>query len=337
MDIAMHIKVGRRRMVLTLMSIMFIASFIAPGLVVGQQKYLYDDLFGVSFPDANNGWACGRWGTILHTADGGSTWEKQKSTTTYTLSSICFADARNGWAVGDKGTILHTADAGKTWQKQNSPVPLFLMDVVFLTPSKGWIVTEQTTVLFTADGGATWDIQFQDQDFILKAVSFADEMNGWAVGEYGYIYHTASGGVTWEKQAGFFDISDVDGLIVAGTYLFDVDAVDAQTVWAAGIEGYIIKSEDSGKTWVEVKTGLPKTHLFSLLAQSKDAAIIGGDGVVAYTADGGRSWQQAQCEPPVVYSWLYRIEQVTGGTFVTVGREGDIYLGNLTTWNKAQY
>ena len=36
-----------------------------------------NNLFGVSFPDASNGWAAGANGTILHTFDGGATWEPQ--------------------------------------------------------------------------------------------------------------------------------------------------------------------------------------------------------------------------------------------------------------------
>ncbi|MBI5439937.1 MAG: hypothetical protein HY900_01865, partial [Deltaproteobacteria bacterium] len=84
---------------------------------------IQDDLFSVSFPTASQGWAVGRWGTVLHTADGGTTWEKQKTGVDDTLASVSFVDAQNGWAVGDRGTILHTANGGKTWEKQKSPVP----------------------------------------------------------------------------------------------------------------------------------------------------------------------------------------------------------------------
>jgi len=54
---------------------------------VSQMKPSYD-LLSVAFPTRNDGWACGRWGTMLHTADGGKTWEYQKTGTDYTLSSI---------------------------------------------------------------------------------------------------------------------------------------------------------------------------------------------------------------------------------------------------------
>ena len=67
------------------------------------QPRLTDDLFSVSFANAKDGWAAGRWGTVLHTADGGQTWEKQKTGVDFTLSSVSFVDPQNGWAVGDEG------------------------------------------------------------------------------------------------------------------------------------------------------------------------------------------------------------------------------------------
>ena len=75
-----------------------------------------DDLVSVSFPTETDGWACGRYGTILHTSDGGTTWRPQSSGTKFTLSGICFVDTKNGWAVGNKGTIVHTSDGGETWE-----------------------------------------------------------------------------------------------------------------------------------------------------------------------------------------------------------------------------
>jgi hypothetical protein len=61
----------------------------------------------VAFTDANNGWAVGYPGTILHTTNGGASWSPQSSGTTNYLYGVAFTDANNGWAVGRYGTILH--------------------------------------------------------------------------------------------------------------------------------------------------------------------------------------------------------------------------------------
>lgn len=295
-----------------------------------------DDLFSVSFGDEQQGWAAGRWGGILHTADGGQTWEKQETGVDYTLSSVSFVDGRNGWVVGDSGTILHTSNGGKTWEKQKSPVPYFLMGVQFVTKDEGWIVTERTNILHTSDGGKTWNLQFQDQDFILKAVSFCDARTGWAVGEYGYVYHTADGGRTWVHQAGEFGFSEETGDVVGGSYLFDVAAVNPKTAWVVGIDGYVAKTMDGGKTWRKQTTGVPKTHLFGVTAGEKDV-LIAGDATLLRTADGGATWQGVAVEPSIKYGWLYRIGKRGKEGFVAVGQAGWIYQADAKagSWKRA--
>jgi photosystem II stability/assembly factor-like uncharacterized protein len=298
---------------------------------------LPEDLFSVSFPTEQDGWACGRWGVILHTADGGATWAHQESGTDYMLVSIHFADALHGHAVGEEGVILSTEDGGAHWKKQTCPVNFFLMDVHFATAAKGWIVTERTHILYTENGGETWQVQFSDQDFILKSVSFCDEMNGWAAGEYGYIYHTADGGMNWEQQSGYFTISPETDEVEGGNYLFDVAAVDPRTAWAVGIDTYIMKTTDAGKTWQQVATGLPKTQLFCVEAASPDKVFIGGTGLFIESADGGFNWKQPAFDPPMTYGWLYGMDRIGTSRFAVVGWGGAIYLNASNQWRRASY
>jgi photosystem II stability/assembly factor-like uncharacterized protein len=302
-----------------------------------QKQRLYDDLFSVSFPNEKDGWACGRWGTILHTSDGGNTWNQQNSGTDYTLSSIFFTDPQNGWAVGDGGTILHTTDGGKTWGKQKSPVPFYLMKVYFVTPLKGWIVGERTHILSTGDGGKTWKVQFSDEDYILKSISFCDSFHGWAVGEYGYIYHTKDGGTTWKKQAGNFGFSKETGEVIGDPFLFDLVAIDPKKVWAVGIDGFVIKTVDGGETWKEVKTGAPKTPLFCITSDKVGKILIAGSQVLLSSDDNGRTWQTPKFEPPITYGWLYGLARRGQHGFIGVGWEGSIYLNTSDDWRKVAY
>ncbi len=294
-----------------------------------------DDLFSVNFATAQEGWACGRWGAMMHTSDGGRTWQKQATGVEDTLSSVSFVDAKSGWAVGDEGTILHTADGGKSWQRQKSPVPYFLMAVQFVTKEKGWIVTERTNILHTEDGGKTWAVQFQDQDFILKSLSFCDERTGWAVGEYGYIYHTTDGGKTWTHQAGEFGFSEETGDVVGGSYLFDVAAVNPQTAWVVGIDGYVAQTTDGGKTWVKRMEGVPKVHLFGVNAGPQGVWIT-GDATLLASTDGGARWQAPRVTPSIQYGWLYRVGRRATEGFVAVGQAGWIYRadGKGMAWSK---
>ena len=78
-----------------------------------------NDLNGITFMDTNNGWAVGDHGVILHTVDGGISWEASASATTQDLTSIVFSDATNGVAVGPFA-LSRTTDGGNTWQSQTS-------------------------------------------------------------------------------------------------------------------------------------------------------------------------------------------------------------------------
>ncbi|MGA2517381.1 MAG: YCF48-related protein [Thermodesulfobacteriota bacterium] len=326
-----------KRVFRSLLVVMFFSCYLIPGILDAQQK-LYDDLFSVSFPNEKDGWACGRWGIVLHTSDGGKTWVRQNTGVNYTLLSIHFVDTQNGWVVGDGGTILHTKDGGKTWEKQKSPVPYYLMGVHFINSLKGWVVTERTNILFTEDGGEHWRIKFKDEDYILRAVSFCDPVHGWAVGEYGYIYHTSDGGATWKKQAGFFRISEETGGMEGASFLFDVVAVNPQTAWAVGIDGYAVKTIDGGKTWRGVNTGDSKISFFCVASDGKDTIMIGGKGALLLSVDQGRTWKKSELNPPITYGWIQKIAQRGSSGFIAIGGRGVIYISNSkTSWQQIYY
>lgn len=65
-------------------------------------------------------WIAGRPGAaLLHSDDGGATWNFQKTGQPFPLHGIHFFDEKVGFAVGDVGTILATKDGGKTWTLQH--------------------------------------------------------------------------------------------------------------------------------------------------------------------------------------------------------------------------
>jgi photosystem II stability/assembly factor-like uncharacterized protein len=69
-----------------------------------------DDLHNIFFVDDKQGWIVAHQsGAVLHTTDGGASWQVQARLGEGFLESIHFVDARNGgrlWIVGKGGTIL---------------------------------------------------------------------------------------------------------------------------------------------------------------------------------------------------------------------------------------
>jgi photosystem II stability/assembly factor-like uncharacterized protein len=83
------------------------------------------DLVAAHFPSASQGWAVGHDGVILHTADGGKSWQRQRDgrpdEADVPLLDVWFRDERNGYAVGAFGTLLETNDGGAHWQSVQRP------------------------------------------------------------------------------------------------------------------------------------------------------------------------------------------------------------------------
>jgi photosystem II stability/assembly factor-like uncharacterized protein len=104
----------------------------------------FGELNGVTFADANTGWAVGDSGWILNTADGGSVWSQQTSGVTSSLDAVQFLSSVTGWIVGP---ILHTADGGAIWATQSAdPACTGLRDLHFVDVDHGWAVGTDGTV-----------------------------------------------------------------------------------------------------------------------------------------------------------------------------------------------
>jgi photosystem II stability/assembly factor-like uncharacterized protein len=69
----------------------------------------------------NHVWIAGAPGTcVLHSPDGGQTWQLFRTEQTTPIRGLAFIDEYRGWAVGSLGTILHTRDGGQSWRVQHS-------------------------------------------------------------------------------------------------------------------------------------------------------------------------------------------------------------------------
>jgi photosystem II stability/assembly factor-like uncharacterized protein len=160
----------------------------------------------------NLAWATGFDGIILHSIDGGVTWEKQDSGTTMDLQGVYFLNPNLGWAVGWSGTILVTADGGKTWKAVHGVA---------------------THSLATDPQASATDVA----PYSLRTVYFRDEKNGWACGFAGELIASHDGGLTWTELK-----SPVQ------SQLSSVTIDKAGHIWIAADEQLLV-SEDGGQTW----------------------------------------------------------------------------------------
>ncbi len=227
-----------------------------------------DKFYDVAFVGKDNVWIVGYPGKILHSPDGGKTWELQPGGVDEALFAVSFVDTFTGWIVGRSGIVLHTENGGDTWQTQNSGIKEPLFDVYFVDKKEGWAVGYFGTIIHTQDGGKSWRRQQIEGDASLNGVSFVGRQEGWIAGESGYILHTADGGENWVNQE-----SGVKST------LFDISFIDKMNGWAVGSKGAILQTEDGGKSWEAEESGV-EDHLLGIFFRGDKLWLVGMNGTV---------------------------------------------------------
>jgi photosystem II stability/assembly factor-like uncharacterized protein len=203
-------------------------------------------MLGVSFSDANNGFAVGYGGHLVHTTNGGASWTSIVTGVLSTLDNVACIDANTATVVGDYGVIMRTTNGGASWTQQTGAGGNDLYGVCFTSASTGTAVGVNGTIIRTVDGGSTWTRQTSGTTNFLNAVSFVDANNGWAVGNAGVILHTNNGGSSWSSQS----------LAIANWS--DVSFIDANTGLVVGDHGTtIIRTVNGGASWTQQTVGSP--------------------------------------------------------------------------------
>lgn len=152
-------------------------------------------LYSVYFINEQLGWACGDWGAILRTLDGGKTWLPQNINRNYSFYSIYFIDQFIGYAAGTDGgqeIIYKTTDGGVTWNlNYRYSMNLRLNSICFRDINNGWAIGNNNRILHTTDGGSLWmPIQSLTENDMYQSMHFIDKNNGWIVGSNGNVQKT---------------------------------------------------------------------------------------------------------------------------------------------------
>jgi photosystem II stability/assembly factor-like uncharacterized protein len=210
---------------------------------------------GVHFANAHKGWVVGEKTTILHTEDGGNTWQVQFKDKDYILKKVSFCDERNGWAVGEFGHIYHTDNGGITWRLQAGEFRIseetgdieggnFLFDVVAVNPHRAWVVGIDGYVAKTVDGGTTW---LQVTNGIPKTHLFgvtSDRQSTILIGGNALLIKSSDGGKTFQD-------TKLEPRIIYG-WIYQIEPRGGSGFVAVGKGGWIYLSNKDGTLWQRV-------------------------------------------------------------------------------------
>ena len=155
------------------------------------------------------------------------------------------------------------------------------------------------------------------------SVHFVSHQKGWISTERTTILYTEDGGETWGVQ-----FRDTDFILKSLSFC------DESNGWAAGEYGFIYHTDDGGKSWQQQagEFGFSEENgeiiggnfLYDVVAVSpKEAWVVGIDGYVARTTDGGQTWQRITKGVPK--SPIYGITLGQGGNMI-IGGDASLFV-----------
>jgi photosystem II stability/assembly factor-like uncharacterized protein len=169
-------------------------------------------LHDITFVDEQQGWAVGDMGTILHTVDGGESWQIQQQGAPLWMFCVFALDRNTVWAAGrsngcdrytNQAILYHSTDAGGTWRQTLLPESWMLApkELYFADANFGWMISGGTFGR-TTDGGQTWTRSYSLTENV-TAMSCVNREDIWAANfrysdtDYGIFQHSSDGGENW--------------------------------------------------------------------------------------------------------------------------------------------
>jgi photosystem II stability/assembly factor-like uncharacterized protein len=286
-----------------------------------------------TFVDDTHGWAVGAAGTVLATADGGVTWQAQRSGTGLDLTKVVFTNPSTGWIASSYGELLKTSDAGATWVAVSFGRSVSVRKLGAKDANTAWVTTEYGTVRVTTNGGAAWnEISIPDA---YSTLIVADSSTIWAVPYYydnQALSRSIDSGTTWSVVT----LPPIEpGLSRSFTQLQPSGASNAlletyESGYVVGTQTYVSrrlvwKSADGGLSW-QLFT-LPITGYYSLQLVDANTAYIfqNYSGPLQRTTDAGATWEPVPL-PSITDSYAIQFQALSEQRLIVRDQAGRTYL-----------
>ena len=170
------------------------------------------------------------------------------------LVAVYFTSAEKGWIAGDNGYLAVTADGGRNWTKQDLGTTESINEIYFRNDENGYLVAGKK-MFITRDGGRSWR-----------------EIQIYRTGEFG------------KNSPEFLSIRFADkkrGIVIGSVLNSQQNVVDS----------LVMRTEDGGESWQRVLVPSKKELYHLDFVGSSRCWIVGNDGLILASTDGGASFQ----------------------------------------------
>ncbi|MDX9759540.1 MAG: glycosyl hydrolase [Bacteroidota bacterium] len=314
----------------------------------------------------NNSQRSVSWGDgVYRSSDGGQSWKNVGLTTSEhigkividpTDSRVVYVAAQGPlWAPGGERGLFKTTDAGKSWTailtiSENTGVTDLVMDprdpnVLYAASYQRrrhvWTLINggpESRIYKSTDGGAHWDVlagglPTGDVGRIGLAISPADPDYVYAIIEAaeqrGGVFRSTDRGASWEKRSGYLSQSP--------QYYNELvcDPHDRETVYS--LDTYTRVSNDGFKTHRTLGGNDHRhvdDHALWINPSNTRHLIIGGDGGLYETYDGGLQWRFKENLPVTQF---YRVTVDNAAPFYNIygGTQDNFSLGGPSRTTRA--
>jgi photosystem II stability/assembly factor-like uncharacterized protein len=189
----------------------------------------------IAWSGTNSNHYTGDKGEILHSSDGGVTWDIKLtlSGSNTGMAGVAFADATHGWAIRDDGRIYQTITGGASWNQIDN------LSFEGNESLEAVAAIDATHVVVVSDYGRAWYLNTAGTAFVQSTgtgsanafndVTFNSAGLGYAVGEQGQAYKSTNGGQSFIGES-LNNGSNFGGVSIAAGTTF---------TWVVGANGHI--------------------------------------------------------------------------------------------------
>jgi photosystem II stability/assembly factor-like uncharacterized protein len=279
----------------------------------------------IQFVDLREGWAQGCWisskgqgagtSTLLHTTDGGHTWEQLELIKQHVSEDdipFSFVNSKEGWVAwldehDARNSIIRTIDGGNTWDTITSALLEQFMDIQFFNDKLGYAIRSSLDrgieFAVTKDGGKVWAAEGLPIKYA-KQMYFLNAQIGWILGasetkqmrSRTCVSRTLNGGQVWtELKLDKFPSANVQ----------DMFWINENAGWLVmalqdGNGSFFLKTTDGGKTWKEtapasIQGKKNQTGIIRFVSDKCGfaffSAYVEGPNYMLLSSDGGKNWK----------------------------------------------
>ncbi len=269
-------------------------------------------ILDLDFANADQGWAVGHEGVILHTADGGKTWELQYDGLRYGKEGLAFY-TKLAEENPDNETYSYLVGEMEFAIEQGADKPFFV--VKMHDDKRGHAAGAYGMMMVTYDGGKTWEHRLHtvDNENFNHIFDFAP------LPEPGRFFLSGEAGLLLLGDAAGEQAQRVQSVPWEGSFFTTIDAADGAIV-IGGLRGRMFRTADEGATWEVVDK--PPTSAIVAERRLADGRLVAGGvgGEILVSRDNGVSFTMSSASGTA--GPIFDVIDGAGSTLLIAGPRG---------------